>query len=118
MLVYKNQLYIPDSEEVKRLILNELHKKPYSGHPGYQKMITKLKKNYYWPNMKNDAYNYLARCIECQQVKIEHQHPAGLLQPLPIPEWKWEIISMDFVTGLPKTNKQYDSIMVVVDKSS
>ena len=54
--------------------------------------------------MKNDAANYLARCIECQQVKNEHQHHVGLLQPLPIPEWKWEIISMDFITGLPKTN--------------
>ena len=72
LLVYKNRLYIPDSEEVKRLILNELHKKPYSGHPGYQKMITKLRKNYYWPNMKNDAANYLVRCIECQQIKTEH----------------------------------------------
>ena len=68
--------------------------------------------------MKNDAANYLARCIECQQVKTEHQHPAGLLQPLPIPEWKWEIISLDFITGLPKTIKQHDSIMVVVDKLS
>ena len=66
LLVYKNWLYIPDSEEVKRLILNELHKKPYSGHTGYQKMITKLRKSYYWPNMKNDATNYLARFIECQ----------------------------------------------------
>ena len=94
MLVYKNRLYIPDSEEVTRLILNELHKKPYSEHPGYQKMITKLRKKYYWCNMKNDAANYLARCIKCQQVKTEHQHLAWLLQPLPIPEWKWEIIRM------------------------
>ena len=68
--------------------------------------------------MKNDAANYLARCIECQQIKTEHQHPVGLLQPLPIPEWKWEIISMDFITGLTKTNKQHESIMVVVDKLS
>ena len=58
------------------------------------------------------------RCIECQQVKTEHQHPAGLLQPLPIPEWKWEIISMDFITGVPKNFRQHDSIMVVVDKLS
>ena len=81
-------------------------------------MITKLIKSYYWPNMKNDAAIYIARCFECQQVKTEHQHPVGLLQPLPIPKWKWEIISMDFITGLPKTNKQHDSIMVVVDKLS
>ena len=59
---------------------------------------------------------YISRCMKCQQVKVEHQHPAGLLQPLPIPEWKWEVISMDLITGLPMTWRQHDSIMVVVDK--
>ena len=54
--------------------------------------------------------------MKCQQVKVEHQHPAGLLQPLPVPEWKWEVISIDFITGLPMTWRQHDSIMVVVDK--
>ena len=81
LLVYKNQLYIPNSEEVKRLILNELHKIPYSGHLGYQKMITKLRKSYYWPNMKNDAANYLARCIECQQVKLNINILLGYYNP-------------------------------------
>ena len=61
---------------------------------------------------------YLARCLECQQFKAEHQHPRGLLQPLPIPEWKWETISMDFITEFPKNFRQHDSIMVVVDKLS
>jgi hypothetical protein len=59
---------------------------------------------------------YIARCMECQKVKAEHRHPAGLLQPLPIPEWKWDMVTMDFITGLPRTRKQHDSIMVVVDK--
>eukprot|EP00253_Pinus_taeda_P035101 PITA_35101 len=68
--------------------------------------------------MKRDVVEYLARCLECQQVKAEHQHPAGLLQPLPIPEWKWETITMDFIMGLPKSKKNNDSIMVVVDKLS
>jgi ribosomal protein L21E len=68
--------------------------------------------------MKREVAEYLARCLECQLVKAEHQHPAGLLQPLPIPEWKWEIISLDFITGLPRNAKQNDSIMVVVDKLS
>lgn len=68
--------------------------------------------------MKNNVAEYLERCLECQQIKAEHQHPAGLLQPLPIPEWKWETISMDFITRLPRTRKKNDSIMVVVDKLS
>eukprot|EP00253_Pinus_taeda_P011684 PITA_11684 len=66
--------------------------------------------------MKKEIAEYLARCLECQQIKAEHFHPAGLLQPLPIPKWKWETISMDFITGLPRTKKNNDSIMVVVDK--
>jgi transposase InsO family protein len=54
--------------------------------------------------------------MECQKVKAEHRNPTGLLQPLPIPEKKWEVITMDFITGLPRMNKKHDSIMVVVDK--
>ena len=68
--------------------------------------------------MKSEVAEYIARCLDCQQVKTEHQHPAGLLQPLPIPSWKWEIISLDFITGLPRNQNQNDSIMVVVDKLS
>ena len=60
--------------------------------------------------MKNDVEEFVARCLTCQQVKVEHQCPAGLLQSLPIPEWKWEHITMDFVVGLPKSNKGFDSI--------
>ena len=59
---------------------------------------------------------YISRCMKCQQVKVEHQHPAGLLQPLPVSEWKWEVISMDFIARLPMTWRQHDSIMVLVDK--
>ena len=77
-----------------------------------------LRKDYFWPNMKSEVGENIARCLDCQQVKTEHQHPAGLLQPLPIPSWKWEIISLDFITGLPRNQNQNDSIMVVVDKLS
>jgi hypothetical protein len=54
--------------------------------------------------------------LECHKVKVEHRHPAGLLYPLPIPEWKWEVVTMDFITKLPRTKKQHDFIMLVVDK--
>ena len=61
-----------------------------------------LIKEYFWPNMKNEVAEFLCRCIECQQVKDEHQHPASQLEPLPIPNWKWEVISLEFVTSSPK----------------
>ena len=66
--------------------------------------------------MKKEVVDFIARCLECQKVKAEHRHPTGLLQPLPIPEWKWEVVTLDFITKLPRKNKQHDSIMVVVDK--
>ena len=68
--------------------------------------------------MKNELAEYIAKCFERQQVKTEHQHLAGLLQPLPIPNWKWEIFSLDFITRLPINQNLNDSIMVVVDKLS
>ena len=68
--------------------------------------------------MKKEVAEYLARCLECQQVKADHQNPMGLLQPIPILEWKWETISMDFIIGLPKNFRQHDSIMAVVGKLS
>ena len=103
---------------LKSSLLDEIHKTPYSGHPGYQKTITMLRKEYFQINMKTEVAEYIARCLECQQVKTKHQHPARLLQPLPIPGQKWEIISLDFIIGLPKNQNQNDSIMVVVDKLS
>ena len=81
-------------------------------------MIIALRKLFYWPNMKNETTEYLSKCLHCQQVKVEHQHLADLLQPLPIPEWKWDIILLDFIIGLPKTQKKNDLIMVVIDKLS
>ena len=68
--------------------------------------------------MKNELAEYIARCFECQQVKTKHQHPASLLQMLPIPNWKWEIISLDFITGFPRNQNQNDSIRVIIDKLS
>jgi hypothetical protein len=65
-----------------------MHKVPYAGHPGYQKPITTVKKQYYWPGMKNEVFDFIARFLQCQKVKVEHRHPVGLLQPLPIPKLK------------------------------
>ena len=72
LILYKNRLYVPNVPKIKLLILNEVHKSPYSGHLDYQKMITMLRKYYFWPNMKNEVAGYIARCIECHLVKAKH----------------------------------------------
>jgi hypothetical protein len=84
ILKFKNIIYIPNSMDLKLMILNEIHKKPYSGHLGYHKIVTTLRKQFYCPNMKTDTTDYLSKCLECQQVKAEHQHPIDLLHPFPI----------------------------------
>jgi hypothetical protein len=66
--------------------------------------------------MKADIARFVAHCDTCQRIKAKHQKPAGLLQPLPIPVWKWDEVGMDFVVGLPKTLKGHDSIWVIVDR--
>ena len=66
--------------------------------------------------MKRDIVDFIAKCPNCQQVKYEHQRPGGTLQRMPIPEWKWERIPMDFVVGLPKTLGKFDSIWVIVNR--
>ncbi|KAK2374394.1 hypothetical protein QL285_075360 [Trifolium repens] len=115
-ILYEGRLCVPQNDELKRLILEEAHKSGFSIHPGSTKMYHDLKENYWWPNMKAEIAEFVSRCIVCQQVKIEHQKPGGLLQPLDIPEWKWEHITMDFVGGLPRNQRGQDSIWVIVDR--
>ena len=79
-------------------------------------MYKDLRQNYWWSGMKRDIAQFVAQCLVCQQVKVKHQRPAGFLQPLSIPEWKWEHITMDFVTGLPKTLGGNNAIWVIVDR--
>ena len=66
--------------------------------------------------MKGDVASYVSKCLTCQQVKIEHQKPGGMLQPLTILEWKWDRVTMDLVLGLPRTLQNHDSIWVIVDR--
>jgi hypothetical protein len=98
--------------------MDEFHRRPYVSHPGYQKLVTTVRKLYYWPEMKQDISHYISKCLGCQHVKARNRHLAVLLQPIQIPKWKWEVISMYFITILPRKVKQYDAIMVVVDKLS
>nr|GEW18152.1 putative reverse transcriptase domain-containing protein [Tanacetum cinerariifolium] len=95
---------------------DESHKSKYCIHLGPDKMYHDLKKLYWWPNMKADIATYVRKCLTCAKVKAEHQRPLGLLQQPKIPVWKWERITIDFITKLPRTQTGYDSIWVIVDR--
>ncbi|KAK1649149.1 hypothetical protein QYE76_066954 [Lolium multiflorum] len=116
VLWYNGRLCVPSDSELKQVILKEAHDTLYSIHPGGTKMYQDLKEQFWWHGMKREIRSYIAKCDICQRVKAEHQRPAGLLQPLQIPEWKWDSVGMDFITGLPKSSKGNDSIWVVVDR--
>jgi hypothetical protein len=115
-LIFKGIIYVPDDQELENFLLLEMHKVNYVGLQGYQNTITIVKKQYYWPGMKKEVANFIARFLECQTFKAENKHPTGLLHPLPILEWKWELVTMELITSPPRTAKQHDFIMVFVEK--
>ncbi|KAL0544658.1 hypothetical protein IC582_019776 [Cucumis melo] len=115
-LLFERRLCVPSDSAVKTELLSEAHSSPFSMHPGSTKMYQDLKRVYWWRNMKREVAEFVSRCLVCQQVKAPRQKPAGLLQPLSIPEWKWENVSMDFITGLPRTLRGFTVIWVVVDR--
>ncbi|KAJ9539016.1 hypothetical protein OSB04_031749 [Centaurea solstitialis] len=102
---FKDRIWVPKVDQLRALIMDEAHQSRYSIHPGSDKMYKGLKEHYWWSGMKRDIATYVSKCLTCAKVKAEHQKPSGLLQQPEIPEWKWEQISMDFVTKLPKTKK-------------
>ena len=116
ILSLKGRICIPEDEELRNQLLTEAHTTPYSVYPGATKMYKDMKKAFWWSGLKKDVANYVAKCLVCQKIKAEHQRPARVLQPIEIPEWKWEQISMDFVVGLPKTTNGHDVVWVIVDR--
>ncbi|XP_070046620.1 uncharacterized protein [Nicotiana tomentosiformis] len=99
-----------------RQVMGETHYSRYSIHPRATKMYHDIREVYWWDGMKKDIAEFVAQCPNCQQVKIEHQKPSGILQAMEIPTWKWEVINMDFIVGLPRTQYKFDSIWVIVDR--
>ena len=98
--------------------MKEAHDSKLSIHPGSTKMYQDLKQSFWWTRMKRDVARYVSQCDVCRRVKAEHQRPAGLLQPLEVPEWKWDRIEMDFITGFPLSQKKNNAIFVVIDNLS
>ncbi|GKB10470.1 putative reverse transcriptase domain-containing protein [Tanacetum coccineum] len=108
--------WLPCYGELRSLIMYESHKSKYSIHLGSEKMYQDMKKLYWWPNMKADIVTYVSKCPTYARVKAEHQRPSRLLVQPKIPEWKWDNITMDFITKLPKSSQGFDTIWVIVDR--
>nr|GEV31865.1 reverse transcriptase domain-containing protein [Tanacetum cinerariifolium] len=105
-LCLNNRSWLPRYGDLRTLIMHESHKSKYSIHLGSNKMYQDLKQLYWWPNMKADIATYVSKCLTCSKVKAEHQEPFGFLVQPEILECKWEKITMDFVTKLPKTTNE------------
>ncbi|RVW33107.1 Transposon Ty3-I Gag-Pol polyprotein [Vitis vinifera] len=112
---FKGRLCVPKDVKLRNELLADAHKAKYTIHPGNTKMYQDLKRQFWWSGMKRDIAQFVTNCQICQQVKAEHQRPTRLLQPLPIPEWKWDNITMDFVIGLPRTRSKKNGVWVIVD---
>ena len=110
VLYYKDRVCEPDDNDLRKAILEETHSGSFSIHPGSTKMYQDLKVSYWWSEMKRDVSEFVTKCLLCQKVKAEHQVPSGLLQPIRIPKWKWDRITMDFVVGLPLTGRKHDLV--------
>jgi hypothetical protein len=112
---FKERLVVPRREAVKKKILNEAHTLRYSIHPGSTKMYHDLRQQFWWTKMKGETAHYVSECDTYRKVKADYMKPEELIQPLSIPKWKWDDISMDFIVGLPLTACKFDLIWVIVD---
>ncbi|WVZ80232.1 LOW QUALITY PROTEIN: hypothetical protein U9M48_027725 [Paspalum notatum var. saurae] len=113
VLWFKNRLVVPKDVELRKKILDEAHTSMFTIHPGSNKMYQDLKQKFWWTRMKREIAKYVS---ECDRVKADHLKPASMLRPLAVPTWKWEDVHMDFIVGLPRTQKGYDSICVIIDR--
>jgi hypothetical protein len=116
ILWFEDGLVVPKDPEIRKKILDEAHLSKFSMHPGSNKMYHDLRSLYWWTRMKREIAKYVSKCDTCQRIKASDLKIAGTLQPLPIPSWKWEDISMDFIVGLPNTSRHHNSIWVIMDR--
>ncbi|KAF8082259.1 hypothetical protein N665_0840s0003 [Sinapis alba] len=114
-ILVHGRVSVPKDKSLKEEIMREAHKSKFAVHPGATMMYHDLKRYYHWIRMKADVAEWVAKCPTCQLIKAEHQVPSGLLKSLPIPEWKWDHITMDFVIGFPTTRNKKEAVWVIVD---
>ncbi|GJP42750.1 hypothetical protein CLOM_g2285 [Closterium sp. NIES-68] len=112
------KIWVPDYPPLRQLLLEEYHDVLYAGHFGSNKTLTCIAKHYNWPHMADDIQKFVTSCSTCQRMKSSKQKKPGLLWPLPIPEQPWQVVTLDFITGLPTTTSGYDGILVVIEELS
>ncbi|GJP38139.1 hypothetical protein CLOM_g22577, partial [Closterium sp. NIES-68] len=112
------KIWVPNYPPLRQLLLEEYHDVLYAGHFGSNKTLTGIAKHYYWPHLAEDVQKFVTSYDTCQRMKSSKEKKAGLLQPLPVPEKPWQVVSLDFITGLPPTSSGHDAILVVIDKLS
>jgi hypothetical protein len=117
-LWFKERFIVPKKGALKKKILDEAHTSRYSIHPGSTKMYYDLRHQFWCSRMKHEVARYVSECDTCRKVKADYMKPGRLLQPLSIPEWKWDDISMDFIVGLRLTACKFDSIWVIINQLS
>ena len=115
IIYYRDWIFLTEGSQLKKKILQASHDSPLVGHQGFTKTYRAIRERFSWKSLKEDVLQHIRECDVFQMNKGEMSHPAGLLQPLPIPEGKWECVSMDFITGLPMVQGK-DCIFVVVDR--
>lgn len=115
IIKYKTQIWVGQNAALQTKLITTFHSSAIGGHSGIKATYRRLKNHFAWKGMKGDVEAYIKQCHICQQAKHSNAHPAGLLQPLPIPQGVWMDLSMDFIEGLPKS-QGFSVILVVVDR--
>ena len=118
IVLFEERVVVPKEGDLREVIMKEAHNSKLSIHPRSTKMYQDLKQSFWWTRMKRDVARFVSQCDVCRRVKAEHQRPEGLLHQLDVPEWTWDHIDMDFVTGFPRSQKGNNAIFIVIDNLS